>query len=167
MTNTNQHSKATQFLDNPLQYPGLPEKKFPRVLLRIWRYPAFEPYCSWAVIEEKKQYFLRRIVWDQLSRVQSPDPEMYGAETLIEKSIVDELMGQLQQIKLPAFIPVNTIGLDGVTNGVEVGDYTASARLSWWGEPPAEWAGLRLWHDKAVKVFEGLVPVCTAGLHTR
>lgn len=162
MNRTAQEGNATGLLENPLRYPGLPRKKSPKVLLRVWRYPAFEPHCSWTVIEDKKQYFLRRVVWDQRTGGISPDAKkMYGAEAQLDESVLDALQEGLWAITLPAFILVNTVGIDGVSNGIEVGNYMASARFSWWCDPPTEWAPLQAWHNEAIQVFERLLPSST------
>lgn len=65
----------------------------------------------------------------------------------LDKNVLDALQEKLRAIKLPAFIPVNTVGIDGVSNGLEVGSYMASARLSWWCNPPSEWVPLQSWHN--------------------
>ena len=160
-----QEERATQLLENPLLYPGLPQKKRPRVLLRLWHYPAFEPHASWVIIEDDTKYFLRRVVWDQRVDIVSPEPQTYATEAPINKCVLDELMNKLQGIELPPFIPVDTVGIDGVRNGLEFGSYMASARLSWWCDPPPQWAPLQSWHNDAIDVLEQLLPSSAAYLH--
>lgn len=153
----NQQQAAEQLLESPLDYPGLATRKFARVLLRVWTYPAFDPYCSWAIVATKTEYFLRRVTWDQ--RVMSPSsPVTYGAEVPIDRTFAESVEQALQAIQLPAFIPVNTIGLDGVSNGVEVGSYMASATFRWWCEPPELWHALSTWHSNTIRSFEALLP---------
>jgi hypothetical protein len=66
MTASGPHfGQAHALLDHPETYSGLAPHRDARRLLRLWRYPSFEPYCSWAVIEARSGLFLRRVVWDQ------------------------------------------------------------------------------------------------------
>ena len=65
MRNHEQDLKALQVLESPESYPSLTERPFARTLLRIWRYPSFEPYSSWALIQASSQVFLRRVTWDK------------------------------------------------------------------------------------------------------
>ena len=150
-------------LEHPAEYPGLALLMPPRVLLRVWRYPSFEPWCSWAVLEADGSLFLRRIAWDHRRLVIS-DPITYGSEVLIERSTFDSLSSELHDIELMPFAPVSTLGIDGTTYGVEVGDFGVSARLSWWASPPADWVPVQEWHERAVALFESLLPAQTTSL---
>jgi hypothetical protein len=71
---------------------------------------------------------------------------------------------ELQEITLPAFIPVNTIGIDGVTRGVDVGSYMRSCSFAWWGDAPAQWQDLSAWHAKAVRHLQKFLPQSTVQL---
>jgi hypothetical protein len=127
--------------------------------LRLWRYPAFEAFRAWAAIGAKDGLFLRRIVWDQ--RAGGLTPALYGAEAPLEKEVFGKLLAELRGIELPPFVEVSTIGIDGVSCGIETGSYMASASLAWWGTPPAAWAPLANWHAHAMAVFEGMLPLST------
>jgi hypothetical protein len=156
----NHHDEAVRMLESPLGYPGLPDRSFARVLLRVWRYPSFQPYASWALIQARTEFFLRRITWDQRHPL-ADTPVTYGAEVEIDTSVHEPLLAGLRGIRLPPFIPASTVGIDGTTYGVEAGDYMRSARVAWWETPPAEWAGLGLWHAEAIARFEALLPAST------
>jgi hypothetical protein len=152
--------KASELLEHPEAYPGLVERKFARVRLRLWRYPSFEPLRSWAVLQAKKALFLRRIVWDQ-GRTEGLKPTTYGSEVPLEKPVLDMLLAELQAVELPPFLPVSSIGLDGTTYGVEAGSYMLSARLTWWEAPPKAWEPLRDWHMRTAALFDSLLPLAT------
>ncbi len=152
--------KIPDALEHPERYPGLAERKLPRVLLRIWCYPSFDPYRSWAAIQAREGLFLRRIVWDQ-GRTGRLKPTTYGSEVPLEHSVFDELVADLQAIELPPFLAVSTIGLDGTSYGVETGSYMLSARLAWWQTPPEAWEPLRNWHARASALFDSLLPTAT------
>lgn len=160
MRNHEQDLKALRVLESPESYPGLTKRSFARTLLRLWRYPSFEPYSSWALIEASSQMFLRRVTWDK-SKI-SVTPVTYGSEAPIEALAYEGLLSRLREIQLPPFIAVATLGIDGTSYGIEIGAFFGrSARLSWWETPPPEWAALGTWHSEAVEKFDGLLPART------
>lgn len=162
-------SKRTglHLLEHPAEYPGLTDLRPSRVLLRVWRYPSFDPWCSWAVLHSRELLLLRRILWDQRRPVIS-DPITYGSEVSIERSDFASLSSELQGLVLAPFAPVSTLGIDGTTYGVEAGDFSVSARLSWWeSAAPADWAPVQQWHARAVELFESLLPTQTTSLDPR
>lgn len=152
--------KARRLLEAPGSYPGLAERPHAHVSLRIWRYPSFSPWSSWAIIEASKEMFVRRVTWDQ--SLLSIEPVTYGSEAPIELSHLEPLLAELKNIELPPFMSVPTVGIDGTTYGIEIGVFRLSARLSWWETPPAEWAALHRWHAEAIARFDALLPESTA-----
>lgn len=161
MSTSTLHERALAVLESPLSYPGLPEHWFPRVLLRVWRYPSFQPYASWALIATRKEEtFVRRITWHPYHPL-NETPVTFGAEAAIEASAREPLLRALRAIRLPPFIPADRAGIDGTTCGVEFGNDMRSARLGWWETPPAEWADLARWHADAIAAFEALLPAHT------
>jgi hypothetical protein len=160
MSSHEQYLKAIQMLESPQSYPGLAERPHARTLLRIWRYPSFYPYSSWALIETKSQVFLRRVTWDK-SQTPAITPDTFGSEVAIEASAYEGLFSRLRDIQLRPFITVARLGLDGVTHGVEISVFGLFARLSWWNTPPPEWAALGTWHAEAIEKFDGLLPTST------
>jgi hypothetical protein len=163
MRNHEQDLKAMQLLESPESYPGLAVRPYARTLLRVWRYPSFEPYSSWALIEAKSHVFVRRVTWDR-SQTQTVTPETFGSEVPIEAQAYEGLLSRLREIQLPPFMTVARLGLDGVSYGVEVAVFGLSARLSWWQTAPPEWAGLESWHSEAIEKFDGLLPVSTPSI---
>lgn len=159
----NQFEKALRILESPASYPGLAKHSRAHVSLRVWQYPSFLPYSSWAIIEASKHLFLRRITWDQ-SQILSTGPVTFGSEVPIEPFHLEPLLAQLESIQIPPFISVATVGIDGTTYGIEVGSFRLSARVSWWETPPAEWAALHSWHAQAVAAFEAFLPASTPSL---
>ncbi len=156
--------KGEGILLNAEEYSGLPHRRKSDVILRIWSFPALAPCRSWTVFNEKGNYFLRRIVWDQRSKKQFVDPLTFGTEKQISSNIIEPLLNELSQIEIPIFKPVSTIGIDGVNSGVEYGGYNASAKLSWWCDPPESWETLQNWHAKAMAQFDNFLPVSSADL---
>lgn len=163
----NLHDEAVGLLESPLTYPGLPEHRHPRVLLRVWRHPSFEPYASWSLIETQTASFVRRITWDPFHLL-ADTPVTYGAEAVIPAAVYEPLLSALRGIQLPAFQPAgNAVGIDGTTYGVESGNYMHSARVTWWETPPTQWAALARWHADAIARFESLLPAMTPSVRDR
>jgi hypothetical protein len=160
MSSREQDLKAMQLLESPASYPGLAERPNARILVRLWRYPSFEPYSSWALIESKSQVFLRRVTWDK-SQWLFTTPDTFGSEVLIEAPAYEGLLSRLREIQLPPFINLASLGIDGITYGIEINLFGLSTRLSWWNTPPPEWAALGTWHAEAIEKFDGLLPAST------
>ena len=160
MRNRELDLKAMQMLELPESYPSLAERPFARTLLRIWRYPSFGPYLSWALIQASSQMFVRRVTWDK-SDMLAVTPVTFGSEVAIEEPAYEGLLLRLREMQLPPFITVARLGLDGTTYGIETSAFGLSARLSWWQDPPPEWAALGIWHAEAVEKFDGLLPAST------
>lgn len=156
----NLHDQALRLLESPLGYPGLPDHPRVRVLLRVWRYPSFQPYASWTLAQAREEVFLRRITWDQRHPL-ADTPVTFGAEVVIQAQAYEPLLSTLRSIQLPPFIPANPAGIDGTTYGVELRDDVGSTGIAWWQTPPAEWAELGRWHSDAVAAFEALLPAST------
>jgi hypothetical protein len=70
------------------------------------------------------------------------------------------LAAELAALRLPIGAPPSVGGVDGVTYEVAIEQpphyiaLAAKCRLSWWGKPPVEWAGLAEWVHGAEAVFE-------------
>lgn len=154
--------RAHALLDCPETYPGLVERRGARRLLRLWRYPSFEPYCAWAVIEVRSGLFLRRVVWDQRRKDPAPEPVTYGSEVVLRQERLAEALAELAAIRLAPFPTIRTIGLDGTGYGVEQGDIFRSARLGWWDSHPEDWAPLHQWHERTAARFDALLPARSA-----
>jgi len=153
--------QAHALLDHPETYPGLVQHRDARRLLRLWRYPSFEPYCSWAVIEARSGLFLRRVIWDQ--RRHDPEPVTYGSEAVLRQEEYAAVLAELAAIKLAPFPTIRILGLDGTGYGVEQGDGFRSARLEWCDlHHPEDWAPLHQWHERTAARFDALLPARSA-----
>lgn len=149
---------ARALLDRPEAYPGLVEHRNARQLLRLWRYPSFEPWCSWAVIKARSGLFLRRVVWDRLDRSGMPQPVTYGCEAPLQQEMVELVLGELAAVRLVPFPTASALGLDGTGYGVEQDIGLRSARLTWWDVHPEDWAPLHRWHERTAARFDALLP---------
>ncbi|WP_152613568.1 hypothetical protein [Inquilinus limosus] len=103
---------ARALLDRAEAYPGLVEHRNARQLLRLWRYPSFEPWCSWTVIEARSGLFLRRVIWDQHDRSGMPQPVTYGCEAPLPPEVIGPVLGDLAAIRL---VPFPTASASGST----------------------------------------------------
>lgn len=160
MVISTQYPKALALLEKPETYPGLAERSRSLVLLRIWRFPSFQPFSSWGVIQVKKDLFLRRITWNQRHSLGS-EPVTYGSEVPLPQSEFNKILSDLRAIELAPFIAVATAGIDGTSYGIEVGGFGVSAKLNWWETPPVNWDPLHQWHANAIAHFEALLPAST------
>ena len=162
MTAANSHSEqAHALLDHPETYPGLVQHRDAHRLLRLWRYPSFEPCCSWAVIEARSGLLLRRVVWDQGR--QDLEPVTYGSETVLRQEELVAVLAELAAIRLAPFPTMRILGLDGTGYGVEQDDGFGSARLEWWDlRHPEDWAPLHRWHELTAARFDALLPARSA-----
>jgi len=151
--------QAHALLDRPETYPGLVGRKGARQVLRLWRYPSFEPYCSWAVIDIRSGLFLRRVVWDRHNRSATPQPVTYGCEAPLRQEWLAPVLADLAAISLAPFLMAGNLGLDGTSYGVERGGGFGSARLDWWDlRHPEDWAPLHQWHERMAARFDALLP---------
>lgn len=155
-----QYERALALLEAPETYPVLPRRKCTR-LLRVWVYPSFKPSASWSVIQEGRKFFVRRVVWDQVQTVDS-EPVTYGAESPVEEERFRELLSELRAMLVTPFALASTMGIDGTSYGIDVGGFSVSGRMSWWGKPPIEWVPLQEWHARAIELFESFLPESTS-----
>ena len=157
-------AKAIELLQDVGQYPGLQPWKEHDVRFRLIRLPSYEAYSVWALHQSDGIYRVRRLEWDRLLDAQKPAsaPTLFGADAELPRKSVQQLLIELSLIALPPFLPVSTIGLDGISHAVEFGDCWRSASLAWWGKPPRQWRALAEWYGQAVKLFEQFLPVSEA-----
>jgi len=111
---------------------------------------------------------VRRVEWDHVADAQLRDtlpdgpPTAYGADAELPLAAANRLLDDLAALSLPPFLPINTVGIDGVTFGIHFGNSWRSAKLSWWGDPPKAWQPMVTLYDDAITLFEKLLPVSTA-----
>lgn len=158
MDRVKQQNKAYMLLEDALKYPGLANRSMITKKIRLWVYPSFEPFVSWTVFGSGKEFFARRVIWDQRKVVLTEEPQTFGAEVRIDESVIEEIQATLGRLELKPFIPVNTLGIDGTAQGVEYGGHVPSAKLSWWGEPEQSWEPLANWLNKYIGLVNNLFP---------
>lgn len=160
--------KALDLLRRPESYPGLAAWREHDTRVSFVRLPSFQPYSVWTLQHRNKVCQVRRIEWDHVADKQAVDavpesaPTTYGADAQLPVSAVQELLDEMARISLPPFLPVATLGIDGVSFAIYFGDFWRSACLSWWGEPPGEWQPLARCYERAVALFERHLPLSTA-----
>jgi hypothetical protein len=160
MNTPNLRTAALQLLEHSELYPGLPVHKPVRVRARLWRYPSFEPFISWTVLDVKGKFFVRRVVWEQ-TPTPLPQPTTFGSEATFDAKVFSTLAQSLQALSIPPFAATPSIGLDGTRNGIEIADFMSSTHLCWWEEGPESWTPLRLWHERAIAQLEATLPTQT------
>lgn len=158
-------TQATYLLEHPHLLPeqkGL--GKF-QLALRLWHYPAFEPYTVWLVYRGEN-CLLREVIWDRqtdANRILDPlEGLKYGFQTIPSFRIrsvelvgeeIDRRLSDLKRISLPVFIQSNTIGLDGETFGITIGNGFLNAQVSWWCKGPQEWHEATAWFQQTTEYF--------------
>ena len=157
-----QYERALSLLAEPESYPLLPQRNFIR-LLRVWVYPTFAPCVAWSLAQAGGQFYIRRVVWDQVHTVDL-EPNTFGTELPVPEETFRKLLAELRAMQLTPFTSTSSTGVDGTSYGVEVGTLEPSGRLSWWGKPPEAWASLQDWHTCATELFESLLPPSTPDL---
>ena len=153
-----QYEKAERLLSNPSAYPGLVQRKYCIQLFRVWHYPSFSPYTSLSVIKCKNDLYVRRVILDQRPDIVAPELITFGSEAPLSNDSVSSLISQLKKFSFAPFIEVNTVGIDGETNGVEWGSYMSSTKMQWWCNPPSEWQELASWHKLAINTLNEYLP---------
>lgn len=125
--------RAMTRLSYPLEGPEKIDLLRASVVVRIWRYPAFEPYQSWYLIKgikAKEEYWLvRRTTWDRTMDYQrahdplqqaafmidpDPAPAVEVVDTPVHEYFVSTFMERLGEVTVPSLIAPAVIGLDGV-----------------------------------------------------
>ena len=90
--------------------------------------------------------------------------DTFASEARLADGAVSSLMEGLRSLRLPPFIKVAGIGIDGTGYGIEVPSFMAGVKLSWWGEAPEEWDALRSWYRGAVSMLEAQLPTSVTPL---
>ena len=153
-------SRAFWALEHPAQLEpcGVVDKL--RMMLRLWRYPAFEQYRAWAIfapgrgtLSAETDVLVREVVWDSphdLSRFANPlewlkqgyrtPPSVYVRDAKIAYSQISALLENLARLPVPIAGVQTLIGIDGEGCGFEYcASFLIRARLEWWCDGPAEW----------------------------
>jgi len=160
--------KATERLSHPEAYPGLAPWKEHETQVRFIELPSFRPYSVWTLQVQGTAARVRRIEWDHVTDVRlwdafpDAEPTTYGADAQLPFEDARQVLDELASIRMPPFLPVHTLGIDGVTCAIEFGNHWRSATLSWWGNPPDEWHQMVHSYRSAIMLFERFLPASTA-----
>ena len=159
--------EARRLLERPLEYPGLVERRRASRVVRIWRSPSFDPESSWTIIEDKGEWYVRRVVYVQQAAADGFRHDTFASEGRLAEGLALSLIRDLRAIRIEPFVPLGGLGLDGVSYGVEATTFMAEVRLSWWGRAPEEWSALRSWYRAALGALEAQLPPSTTPLQAR
>jgi hypothetical protein len=134
-------------------------------LLQFQILPSFSNPHSWSVYRHDSGYVATRIMWHRKGSPPAPEALMFdavaklrfrykGIESVeptlstiqmpLEESRVDALLERLNGLRLP-LMPKESMGLDGTTYELRLGDFYTAATLRWWSDTPTEWHALHEW----------------------
>jgi len=84
------------------------------------------------------------------------EPTLSHTKIPVSHDYVSALLERASNLAVQVRVPVPSLGLDGTSYELAVGDYWAVARFHWWESPPNGWRSVRdLW--VAIKAFMDLV----------
>jgi len=166
-------AKARQILENPRLLPKDETTKHFEPTLHLWISPTFTPEKHWIFYKPQPQInpqpkpFVRQIIWQKPSdfqRLNNPliglqegfqaEPTFETKTVEIEKEMLETLHQQLSEIRFPAFVRDEILGLDGESFGVEIFSFYHQARVSWWSIYPDDWHELVRWFEKIQRFLE-------------
>ena len=140
--------------------------------------PSFSPPIAWDVFRRRRRgheddYVLVRSSWRSdldLEKLRTPverlrhpyplGPTVDVHQLAAASDDLARLAAELAALEVPIGAPRQVAGLDGVTYEVAIEQpphhiaLAAKCRLSWWFEPPRQWAALAAWVGRAEAVFE-------------
>lgn len=166
-------AKASQMLWN---FQLLPKDETTRNFtptLHLWISPTFTPEKHWFFYKPRPQInpqpkpFVRQMIWQKQSdfkRLNDPltglqegfhaEPTFETKTVEIAKEMLENLHQKLSEIRFPAFVKDEILGLDGERYGVEIVGFYHQARVSWWSVYPKEWQELVRWFEKIQEFLE-------------
>jgi len=166
-------AKAMRMLENPRLLPKDETTKNFAPTLHLWITPTFTPDKHWVFYKPRPQInpppkpFVRQLIWQKQSdfkRLNDPltglqegfhaEPTFETRTVEIEKEMLEILYQQLSEIRFPAFVRDEILGLDGERFGVEILGFYHQARVSWWSVYPKEWQEIVVWFEKTQKLLE-------------
>lgn len=167
-------AKVKQILENPRFLPKDETTKQFIPTLHLWIAPAFSSDKHWFFYEPRVQLNpqpkprVRQLCWkkqDDFKRLNNPliglkegfhsEPSFDIKTVEIDKEIFKKFHNQLSNIRLPAFVKDDFLGLDGEHFGVETLGSYHNAKISWWSSYPEEWQELVEWYAKVREFLEG------------
>ncbi|MEP7218740.1 MAG: hypothetical protein ABI876_07470 [Bacteroidota bacterium] len=129
-------------------------------LIQFLVFPQFQSFVSWEISRRgrdssRQGYFALRTEWNrpfdaerlrtpltQLRNGMVPLPTIEMEEFDLTDEYVATLIGNINDLSIPAFPESGRFGIDGTTYEFFIDKSFASARYTWWMEPPAAWKPL-------------------------
>jgi hypothetical protein len=151
----NLERRALAVLRHPLDGNGFVRLARPVLRLLVWRYPAFEPYQSWSLIEDESVAdlrVLRRVTWNRSADYgrasdpikqarfmteQDPSPTLEVIDVRISAGFLQGTIDSVEALEPPSGKGKPDVGLDGVINGLAIHD--RGVELEWWCDGPPGW----------------------------
>ena len=143
-------ARAGQALEHPNEIEPRGDLHRYRLYLRLWRYPAFEPWISWAIFEpgryadDVESFHVRQITWNQqydLSRFAAPmewlrqgyrtPPTLDVADMKVSCETLKPYLDELARAHIPLLPSEGYITLDGEELGIETYGFSALACIVW------------------------------------
>ena len=130
-------------------------------LLRVAVSPAFDPPVSWRLFEQRSRrsdensYFASYLCWrsdvdlakfrSPVERLRHPRPLLPTFETFdveVDSSLAQSMVAGVSSAVIPAYVPKHSIGTDGISYDLTIGDGFVKARYHWWWKAPEPWQPL-------------------------
>jgi hypothetical protein len=147
---------ALTFLSRPLEAAKVVGIADPSLSTLIWRFPAFGPYQSWALLQGSEStvgaFLVRRVTWERSAdyeRAMSPlkqaafmievEPSPTGQvlDAWLSGDMAARVVERVSRLTLPVQSAEKRLVLDGVVNGVETDG--GALRAEWWCDGPPTW----------------------------
>lgn len=167
---TEAFAELTLTAEKRLRWPEIDLPQHNQVL-RLWRYPSFEPYVSWLVYSPVARYrdvnssLAVRVSWDRpfdTARFRDPmkglahgsavEPAITLKQIEIPVTDVDSRLATLASIKVPVMID-RSIVVDGEICGFESFGLT-TVRLTWCSNAPDTWQPIVDWAAETIDFLE-------------
>jgi hypothetical protein len=142
--------RAQHALEHPYEVEPHGDLHRYSLFLRLWRYPSFASWISWAIFEPGKYaddasaLHVRQIRWDQgrdLGRFANPmewlrqgyraPPTIHVADTAVSRETLRPYLDELAHTRIPLLLRESSIVLDGEERGVETYSGVISTRINW------------------------------------
>ncbi|MEO6046824.1 MAG: hypothetical protein ABIQ57_05070 [Candidatus Kapaibacterium sp.] len=129
-------------------------------LIQLLEFPQFQSFVSWEISRRgrdsaRRGYMALRTEWNrsfdmerlrtpltQLRNGMFPLPTIEMEEFDLTDEYVATLIGNISGVSIPAFPESGRFGIDGTIYEFRIREAFASARYTWWQEPPAAWKPL-------------------------
>jgi hypothetical protein len=172
--------RALARLARPLEAPGRVALDRAAVVVRVWQYPAFDPYKSWCLIRgvaaQAERWLVRRTTWERSADYErasdplrqaafmvdpAPAPSIDVHDAVVGTDFAAAFIERLGTLTLPALVASQGLGIDGVENGIEM--ERGRVRLEWWCEGPPAWRALTEGVERLRVDLDGTIVEVTHG----